>query len=81
MASTSDYMLTTVDNPFDPFTHFEEWYKYDMLSGHNTCGYLSNMSHTSQKLSDERNEQEIYRAMREIVDQEPLIYRLVSKAS
>lgn len=77
----SDQMLTTNDNPFDPFTHFEEWFKYDMLSGHNTCGYLSNVALTSTKFGDERNDEEIRRAMEEIVRDEPLIYRIVERAS
>ena len=77
----SDQMLTTNDNPFDPFTHFEEWFKFDMLNGHNTCGYLSNVALTSPKFGDERNDEEIRRAMQEIVDDEPLIYRIVERAS
>ena len=73
-------MLTTYDNPFNPFTHFEEWFKFDMLKGYNTCGYLANMSYTSPNFGDEKNESEIYRAMDEIVDLEPMIYRKLSSS-
>jgi hypothetical protein len=34
------HMLTTVDNPFNPFTHFDEWNNYDMQSGHHTLALL-----------------------------------------
>lgn len=33
--------ITTVDNPFDPFTDFDNWYKYDESKGYCTSGYLA----------------------------------------
>lgn len=46
------YMLTTVDNPFDPFTQWDEWYAYDERSGHHSCGLLARVAITSEELSD-----------------------------
>ena len=39
-----EVMLTTVDNPFDPFDNFDEWYKIDMQFGYNTCGLLARIA-------------------------------------
>ena len=39
-----DSMLTTFDNPFNPFTEFDRWWKEDLLLGHNCCGLLANES-------------------------------------
>lgn len=39
-----EVMLTTVDNPFDPFDNFEEWYKIDMLFGYNTCALVARIA-------------------------------------
>lgn len=39
-----EVMLTTVDNPFDPFENFEEWYKIDMLFGYNTCALVARIA-------------------------------------
>lgn len=47
-----EYMLTTVDNPFDPFDQFDEWLAYDSTLGHNTPGYLAAIATTSDELSD-----------------------------
>lgn len=30
-------MLTTIDNPYNPFDKFDEWLDYDLLAGHNCC--------------------------------------------
>ena len=36
-----DVMLTTIDNPYNPFTNFDEWWAFDISHGYNTCAYLS----------------------------------------
>ena len=56
-------MLTTIDNPFDPFTDFEKWYKYDMSKGYNTCSYLARIAHTSDQLPEAINQLEIEAAI------------------
>ena len=62
------YMLTTIDNPFSPFTEYEQWYKYDVSKGHNTCAYLARVAVTSDELSDVDQTQAIESAMNEIVE-------------
>ena len=37
-------MITTSDNPWNPFTNFTEWYMYDMDKGYDTCGRLSKLA-------------------------------------
>lgn len=44
-------MLTTIDNPFDPFDQFDDWYTFDTQKGYNTCDYLAKLSYTSPELS------------------------------
>jgi hypothetical protein len=52
MTDTTVYMLTTVDNPWDPFTHFDEWNTYDMMMGYHTCSYLARIAKSSEDLSE-----------------------------
>ncbi len=59
--------LTTVDNPFDPFTQFDDWFLYDELSGYHSCSYLSRIARTADALSDVENDAEIERAIDEII--------------
>ena len=63
-----EYVLTTVDNPFDPFRQFDEWFSYDLQLGYNTCSLLALFSHTSNDWNEEDNEEELNRAMDEIVN-------------
>ena len=70
----SDYMLTTIDNPYDPFTQWDDWYKFDMVKGYDTCGYLARLAMTSPDYGDERNTEEIYNAQKLIVELEPKLY-------
>lgn len=60
-------MLTTVDNPYNPFTQWEAWYRFDTDKGYNSCGYLARIAHTSESLSDEENDREKERAIDEIM--------------
>lgn len=60
-------MLTTVDNPFNPFTHWDEWYEYDESSGYHTNAYLARITSTSDELSDSDNNLAIEYAIDEIL--------------
>lgn len=82
MENSSTCMLTTVDNPYDPFEQFDEWFLYDVEKGYNTCGYLSRIARTSDAMTDEENNAEIERAIDEIVKYDfRNIYKKVKKVS
>lgn len=73
-------MLTTIDNPYDPFTQFEDWYAYDVQKGYNTCAYLARIAKTSHDLSPADEELAIEQAIDEIVELNVLgIYLKVTK--
>ncbi len=62
-----EFMLTTLDNPFNPFTHYDEWYNYDETKGYHTCAYLARIAKTSDELSETDEALAIDQAMDEIV--------------
>lgn len=62
-----DHMLTTVDNPFSPFTQFNEWLAFDTIKGYNTSGLLARIVVTSDELSDADQSVAIENAIEEIV--------------
>jgi hypothetical protein len=74
----TESMLTTIDNPFNPFTQFDDWYAYDTQQGYHTCSYLARITKTSDELSQEDEDLAIEQAIDEIVDMNILgIYRKV----
>lgn len=78
----ADTMLTTIDNPYDPYTHFDEWYTYDITKGYDTCGYLARIAKTSDELSEADQEVALDQAKQEIISMNILgIYKLVSPSS
>ena len=66
------FMITTNDNPFNPYENFDSWYMFDMDKGYNTCSYLDRIAHTSDQLSEKENDNEIERAIDEIIKYDPL---------
>lgn len=59
--------ITTIDNPYDPFTQFDQWYLFDVEHGYGTCQLLARIAKTSDSLSDEENEIEMEKAIDEII--------------
>lgn len=77
-----EYALTTVDNPYDPFDDFDNWYRFDMDKGYNSCAYLDRIAMTSDALSDAENSEEISRAIDEIIKYDfRNLYRKISKTA
>ena len=76
----SEYMLTTIDNPYNPFKQFDSWFLFDVEKGYNTCAYLDRIARTSDQLSDTENDEELDRAMNEIISNDFMnIYKKVKK--
>lgn len=61
-------MITTEDNPYDPLTHFDEWYQFDELKGYHTCSYLARITMSSDDLSDLDQTQAVEQAIDEILE-------------
>ena len=73
--------ITTIDNPFDPFTNFDDWFRFDTDKGYNSCAYLGRIARTSDSFSEEENNREVERAIDEIIKYDFLgIYRKVKQA-
>ena len=67
----ADCALTTFDNPFNPFEQFTSWLLFDSEKGYNSCAYLDRIAKTSDALTDAENDQEIERAIDEIIAYDP----------
>ncbi len=62
-------MLTTFDNPYDPFDKYDEWYDYDSRHGHHTPSFLARITIFSDELSEADQSLAIEDAIDEIVSE------------
>lgn len=62
-----DCALTTIDNPFDPFTQFDSWFQFDVEKGYNSCSRLARIVKLSDDLSEKETDEEVERAIDEII--------------
>ncbi len=76
----SQSMITTIDNPYNPFTQFDEWFAFDESKGYHTCSYLARITKSSDELSEADESLAIESAIDEIIKFNVLgIYKKVSK--
>ena len=83
MKEITEYCLTTVDNPYNPFDQeqFDDWFAFDTEHGYNCCSLLARISDTSNEMSEYENQVELNRAIDRILDLDLTgTYKKVSKA-
>lgn len=66
-----DCKVTTMDNPWNPFTHPRDWLRFDTNHGYNTQRWIAFFSVMSPKMDDEMIELEVDAAMNELVEVNP----------
>ena len=84
IVSYVEAMLTTVDNPYDYFTQFDEWLMFDKRFDYNCCEYLDRIIEQNGGISDDLTEKEenelITKAIDEIVSTNPTgIFKKVTR--
>lgn len=52
MDENEEYLITTIDNPWNPFTHPSEWSEFDREHGYNTRERLATYIFTSNDLGE-----------------------------
>lgn len=60
----TEFMLTTFDNPYNPFTDFAMWFQYDIEYGYYSCAYLARLVQTDDTMTEEEEAE----AMNEAID-------------
>lgn len=80
MATKTDVMLTTVDNPYNPFDDFDKWLNYDILKGYNCCGIVARIAPGVDMIDEDFDDDFRIQAIMRFVSEDPLhIYTAVSK--
>ena len=76
--SNVEVRITTIDNPFDPFDQFDDWYAYDIGNGYNTCERIARLCISSPELSQDQQNKDFEQAIDDFVNLDVLgIYKKV----
>ena len=72
VTTETEFMLSLIDNPFDYFTDFREWLKFDIEHSqrfnHPTCcEYLARVANIDDEMTKKEKDLEIERAIDEII--------------
>lgn len=63
----NETMLTTFDNPFNPFEDFRSWFLFDIEKGYYTCSYLARIAEFTDDMTELERNAEVERAIDEII--------------
>ena len=61
------FMLTTIDNPFNPFTDYRSWLSFDKEKGYDSAERLMRIAQVTDEMTDVEENKEIERAIDEII--------------
>ena len=64
-----DFWISYDQNPYNPFTQFDDWYQYDISFGHDICGLIAYYAPTSdENLTEFENNELINEAINKVMD-------------
>ena len=70
MVQTS--MLSTIDNPFNPFDDFASWYVFDIDKGYNCSERVARLANLSSELTESEANEAIEKAIDDLIVADPL---------
>ena len=78
----TETMLTTIDNPFNPFEQFVDWYMYDCQKGYNTYSRIARLMPDDDSLSSIEKDRIEDNIIDRMIQHDPLgIYTKVDEES
>lgn len=67
-SKNTKYLLSTIDNPINPFEDFKQWLVWDTsILGHNTCGVVATHCNTGIDASEEESAKDYEQACDDII--------------
>ena len=73
-------MLSTIDNPFNPFEDYSSWLMFDKEKGYDSAERLMRIAKVTDDMTQKEENEEIERAIDEIIKYDFLnVYTKVSK--
>lgn len=80
MEKQYDCMLTTIDNPFDPFEQFDDWYRFDTEKQYYSSERWTRFAKFTDDMTEQEEREESERAIDEFIALDFLdLYKKVKK--
>ena len=77
---SKENMLSTIDNPFDPFEQFVQWFLFDIEKGYSTCERLASFTTNSDEMTELEENEDMERAIDLIIANDILgIYKKMTR--
>lgn len=73
------FLVTTIDNPFDPFTQPDEWYNFDTTYGYNTYSTLVRLANFDSDMTEEEENEAYEFAMNKLLRIHPMYIKVKNK--
>ena len=78
----TEYMITTIDNPFNPFDDFVKWFEWDHIAGYNSWERVARFMSDSPNLTNEEELLDNEKAIDQVVKNDfTNLYRKVDENS
>ena len=74
-----DFFITTVDNPYNYFTQFDDWLAYDRNKGYYTLEYIARLYKSSNDLGEKEQKKDLLNAILSIIEWNGDMYKIVVK--
>lgn len=68
----NEYMLTTIDNPFNPFDQFIPWFMFDIEKGYYTCSKIARLVTIAEDMSQKEIDVAMDNAIDRLIEIDPL---------
>ncbi len=67
-----NFSITTIDNPFNPFVDFDNWFLFDVEKNYYTLSKLARLSKVTDSMSSKEEAKEVERAIERLIEIDPL---------
>lgn len=74
-----EFAITTVDNPFNPFTEFKHWFTWDESHGYHTCEWIAKIAGTPTNIGPFAQEASFSDAIDSLIELFPQVYKKLTR--
>jgi len=64
--------ITTIDNPFDPFTQSDDWLYFDMQKGYYSNNKVARLTEVTSDMTTKEEDEAIEKAIDRLIEIDPL---------